>query len=308
MVVYHRLDEVPHPSHGTVVAIGNFDGIHLGHRRLLEAVVDRARSTRRVPALMTFFPHPVEILRPGTRLQRLTTASEKLALLEHLGIELVLVAPFDAALAAMAPEDFFDTCIVQGMSAKAVHVGYDFHFGKDRKGDTDALQRLCAGRAIPLHVEPAVEIGGVKCSSSAIRAALTDGDLATANTMLGRSYTLIGQVIRGEGRGRKLGFPTANMRLPAEKLLPKTGVYLTRAVWQRQTFAAVANLGLRPTFKMGEATPLLEVHILDFDASLYDEFVEISFEKRIRDEKKFDSIDELTVQIAKDVAWAREYK
>jgi riboflavin kinase / FMN adenylyltransferase len=308
MIVYHRLDELPRLAGGAVVAIGNFDGIHLGHQRLLASVVERAALTHQVPALLTFFPHPVEILRPHTPLRRLTTASEKLALLESAGVHLVLVAAFDKETAAMEPADFFEKFIAQGIGARAVHVGFNFRFGKNRQGDTDTLEALCKNRGISLHVEPAVEVNAMRCSSSAIRTALQEGSLDAANALLGRPYAMTGQVVRGEGRGRKIGFPTANMRLPAEKLLPRSGVYVTEAVWQRQKYRAVANLGLRPTFKEGETIPVLEVHFLDFDASLYDEFVEISFVQRIRDEKKFDSVEGLKEQIAKDVAWARAYQ
>lgn len=309
MVVFHRLEEVPRSQQGTVVAVGNFDGIHVGHRALLESVVQRASESRLTPALLTFFPHPVEVLRPDVPFHRLTTASEKLSLLEKLGIELVLVAPFDARLSAMQPAEFFETFIVKGMSARAVHVGFNFHFGKGRAGDTAAMEVLCKNWGVSLQVQAPVEVGGVRCSSSAVREALTRGDLEHASQLLGRPYSVTGQVVKGEGRGRKIGFPTANLRLPAEKLLPKTGVYLTRATWQRQEFKAVANLGLRPTFETPQTlAPVLEVHFLDFNASLYDEFVEIEFLQRIRNEEKFESVDALKKQIAKDVAWARDYQ
>jgi riboflavin kinase/FMN adenylyltransferase len=238
----------------------------------------------------------------------LTTASEKLGLLESRGVELVLVAPFDAALAALPPSDFFQRFLGEGLCAQSIHVGFNFRFGKGRAGDTGTLASLADPHQIRLQVVPAVERDGVKVSSSSIRQALRDGEVTRAASWLGRPYSLSGQVAQGDRRGHQLGFPTANLRYAHDKLLPKNGVYVTEAIWQKQRFTSVTNIGVRPTFA-GAATPgrLVEVHVLDFHSRLYDEFIEIEFHQRLRDERKFDSIDDLKAQIGRDCEQARAW-
>ena len=314
MEVFHQLQDVAVGTRRTSVAIGNFDGLHLGHVALINQMLTHARESGAIPAVLTFFPHPVEVLRPSQPLERLTTGSEKLALLERAGVELVLVAKFDSHLAALSPEDFFTNYLAEGLRADSVHVGFNFRFGKGRAGDTRVLGELCAARGIGLHVEPPVELDGVKVSSTTIRKLLAEGNVAQAARLLGRRYSVSGQVQPGDGRGHQLGFPTANLHCPAEKLLPMNGVYVTRAVWQKQSFLSVTNVGIRPTFQSPGAAPTravpahVEVHVLDFSSRLYDEFVELQFCERIRDEKKFDSIEALKRQIASDVATARKAK
>lgn len=306
MRVYHGLDEVPGDLGPCALAIGNFDGIHLGHRSLLQALLAHCKTTGRRPAVLTFYPHPVEVLTPGKRIERLTTTEEKLVLLETLGIDLVLVEKFDPNLAKLSPDAFFARYVSQGLKASAVFVGFNFRFGRDRSGDTKVLEALCAAAGVKLHVEPAFTSEGVRVSSSAVRQALAVGDLATANRLLGRPYSVRGLVVHGDGRGAGIGFPTANLQLGTHKCLPKNGVYVTEALWQRQVFPSVANLGSRPTVS-GEGAPIsLEVHLLDFSSGLYDETVDLSFLERIRDEKKFASVAELKEQIARDVGYARQ--
>jgi riboflavin kinase / FMN adenylyltransferase len=304
MRVFHSLSEVPAASGTRALALGNFDGIHLGHRSLLTAMRSYAETSGRVPAVLTFHPHPVEVLNPGKKLERLTTTEEKLAVLESLGVELVLVEKFDPALAALGPEAFFERYIRQGLKSDAVFVGFNFHFGQNRAGNPELLGKLCADAGIRLHVEPPFSAEGVRVSSSAVRERLKSGDLAGANHLLGRPYSLRGTVVRGAGRGRTIGFPTANLLFPQPKCLPKSGVYVTEAVWQRQAFASVTNIGSRPTVEKEGAALSVEVHVLDFQASLYDETIELRFLERVRDEKKFASLDELKAQIARDADYA----
>lgn len=306
MQVFHSLSEVPAGRGPLALAIGNFDGIHLGHRSLLEALCAYCRQTGKMPAVLTFHPHPVEVLNPAKKLERLTMTEEKLAELEALGIELVLVEKFDAQLASLAPEVFFQKYVRQGLGADAVFVGFNFHFGKSRAGDTTLLERLCQAGGVYLHVEPPFAVDGERASSSAVRGALQAGDIAGVNRLLGRPYSLRGTVVRGAGRGRKLGFPTANLQFPHGKCLPKSGVYVTEAVWQRQVFPSVSNIGSRPTVEREGAPLSVEVHLLDFQASLYEEALELRFLQRIRDEKKFGSVDELRGQIGRDVEFAKQ--
>jgi riboflavin kinase/FMN adenylyltransferase len=308
MQVFHRLEELSQklttPLTSAAVAIGNFDGVHLGHAALLRNMVEHSRLVGATPTTLTFYPHPVEVLRPSIKLERLTTASEKLALLEAMGVELVLVEKFDAHLAGLSAREFFDNYLVNGLKAKSVHVGFDFSFGKGREGNVDVLGQMARERGIHLQVEAPHQLGELKISSSAIRQLIRDGDVAKAAEWLGRPYSIVGPVVQGDRRGAKLGFPTANVRYPAEKVLPKNGVYLTRATWQKQNFRSVTNVGIRPTFNQ-EASPNVEVHLLDFSARLYDEYLQVEFLERIRDEKKFDSLDALKAQIAMDVARAK---
>jgi len=305
MQVFHSLAEASKDLESSIVAIGNFDGFHLGHRSLIKAMVKYAKSQNTKASVLTFYPHPVEVLNPTKPLQRLTTTSEKLSLIEGLGVDLVLVEKFNLDLARLTPEEFFKKYLVDGLSAKAVHVGFNFYFGKDRSGDTRVLGELCAKFGIHLEVAKPFEEQGVKVSSSAIRRLLEDGDVVGAAQYLGRPYSLAGQVVRGDHRGRELGFPTANLKVPSEKILPKSGVYVTCAAWQKQRFSSVTNVGVRPTFQSSPAGQTVEAHLLDFGQELYDEFVELEFVERIRDEKKFESAEALKSQIAEDIKTAR---
>lgn len=311
MRVFHQLDEISECAESSAVAIGNFDGCHLGHQALLKAMIDHAQRNHLSAIVLTFFPHPVEVLNPSKPLERLTTASEKLNLLESLGVEQVLVEPFDSKLSNLSPSEFFQRYLVEGLKAKSVHVGFNFRFGKDRAGDTRALAELCAHRGIHSQITEPFESHGHKVSSSTVRQLIRGGDLLGAARLLGRSYSVSGQVQPGDHRGQSLGYPTANLRYPVEKVVPKNGVYVTRVLWQRQSFRSVTNVGVRPTFHdmaIDVDKPTVEVHLLDFSARLYDEFLELEFFERIRDEKKFDSVDALVAQIQVDVAFARHSK
>lgn len=268
-------------------------------------MLEAARRASLEPAVLTFHPHPVEVLRPGTRLERITTTDEKLALLKDFGVKRVLVETFTAELAKLSAQDFFERFLVQGLRASSLHVGYDFHFGAGRRGDTALLRELCAKAKMDLRVEEPFELGGVRVSSSVIRQCLSQGEVKKAAHYLGRPFRLEGRVIRGEQRGRKLGFPTANLRYLPEKVLPKLGVYVTRVHWKGKSFKAATNIGVKPTFSGGEQTPIIESHLLDFDSTIYDEAIVLEFLDRIRDEKKFDSVEALKKQIADDVDFAR---
>ncbi len=305
MQVFHRLAEVTPLLAKSAVAIGNFDGVHLGHRALLGRMVEIAKRDGATPVVLTFFPHPVEVLNPAKKLERLTTASEKLMQLESVGVELVLVEKFDLALASLEARDFFLRYLADGLKATSVHVGFNFNFGKDRRGNTELLASLCAGKKIELHVEQPFEKDGMKVDSSTIRKIVREGDMGEAAKLLGRPYSILGQVMHGDHRGTQLGFPTANLHFPNEKVLPRNGVYVTRTHWQRQVFKSVTNVGVRPTVGDGQLAARVEVHLLDFNARLYDEFLQVEFLERLRDEKKFESLEALKIQIRADAESAR---
>jgi len=304
MQIFHSLAELPSKDFRAAVAIGNFDGVHRGHQALISHMLRSARAKKLIPTVLTFHPHPVEVLRPGTKLERLTTTEEKLALLKELGVQRVLLQPFSSELAQLSADEFFRQFLAEGLRAASLHVGSDFHFGAKREGDTERLYKLCEKASVTLEVEPPFELGEIRISSSLIREALLQGEVGRATDYLGRPYVLSGKVIKGDQRGRQLGFPTANLDYPPEKVLPKHGVYLTGSTLGEETYKSVTNIGVRPTFA-GANRPSVETHLLDFDATIYDETLSLEFWGRIRDEKKFESVDALKQQIAADVNEAR---
>jgi riboflavin kinase/FMN adenylyltransferase len=302
MEVFHQLSEFVAPSGMTSIAIGNFDGCHMGHLALLDSMLATSKKLGTCATVLTFFPHPVEVLKPHQPLQRLMTTSEKLAVFEKKGIEKVLVAPFNKALAEMSAEDFYEKYLRTGMKAKSLHVGDDFNFGHLKKGNTTILSNWCQRDQIELSLLPKVEKLGERVSSSRIRTLIREGEMEKANQFLTRPYSLSGEVVHGFGRGNGLGVPTANLRYPADKLLPQYGVYVTESIWQKQSFPSVCNVGIRPTFEdQNPVAPTVEVHFLKMNASLYSEFVQLNFISRLREEKKFASIEELKSQIQLDI-------
>lgn len=304
MQVIHGLSGVPESLSFTAVAIGNFDGIHLGHQALLKQMLSGAKTKQLIPTVLTFYPHPVEVLNPDKKLEQITTTSEKLGLMKNMGVEFACVAQFDKALSELSADEFFEHYLVRGLKAKLVCVGYNFRFGKNRVGDTSYLKKLCEKHKIDLIVVEPVSLGN-KVSSSLIREKIANGKIEEANGLLGRPYSISGTVKPGDGRGKLIGFPTANLHCAAEKVLPRNGVYVTCVKWQLQSFPSITNVGVRPTFHTESGPKLVEVHILDLDAKLYDEFLELEFLSFVRDEMKFQSIEELKTQIKKDILVAR---
>jgi len=290
---------------GTVVAIGNFDGVHRGHQRLFEV----ARSLRRpgqLLAALTFSPHPATVLAPARAPKLITTEARKLELLAERGVEVVRLQRFDAAFAACSPEDFVDQVLVEGLHAKAVVVGYDFTFGRNRAGTTAVLSSLCAARGIRVEVVGPVSVDGVVASSTEVRRLFAAGEIEAARKILGRAPELEGVVVPGAKRGRELGFPTANVR-PDTELGPATGIY---AGWaQRPGTAprpAAISVGTNPTFGSGHQISV-EAYLLDFNGDLYDQPLRIYFGRRLRGEQKFDSVAALVDQIQRDVDQTRAY-
>jgi riboflavin kinase / FMN adenylyltransferase len=304
MQVIHGLSGIPESLSFSAVAIGNFDGVHLGHHELLSQMVLGAKSARLVPTVLTFYPHPVEVLNPQKKLEQITTTAEKLTLMETLGVQFVCVAQFDKFLSELSAEDFFTNYLVVGLKAKAIFVGFNFRFGKNREGDIALLTKLCQQHQIALTVMDPISLGD-RVSSSLIRQRIMEGKIEEANRLLGRKYSMTGTVKAGDGRGSQLGFPTANLDCPSEKVLPKNGVYVTRVKWQFQSFKAITNVGVRPTFHHSPAPKLVEVHILDLNAKLYDESLELEFLGFVRDEQKFSSVETLKSQIQRDIETAR---
>ena len=287
------------------VTVGNFDGVHRGHQALVKAALDRARAHHDVCLALTFDPHPAAVLNPDRAPRSLLTFAQKAELLAALGVDVLTVLPFTPATAALAPEDFAARILVGALRARSVVVGEGFRFGRARAGDVVALGRLGQQLGFEVVAVPAVLQDGHRVSSTRIRERLLAGDVAAAAVLLGRPYFVEGRVVRGDGRGRTLGIPTANLAVENE-IAPKEGVYAARVTLPAggPPRPAVANLGRRPTFGGRDLT--LEAHLLDFEGDLYGERLRLSFEARLRDEKGFPGREALVAQIHADVRAARE--
>jgi riboflavin kinase/FMN adenylyltransferase len=293
-----------------VVTIGNFDGLHVGHRAILEVVAERARSLRGEMVVYTFDPHPRKVIRPDRAPGLLLTLEQKLEYLEQAGVDVAIVEPFTPEFRETSAEEFVRRYLHERLRPREVYVGYDFHYGKDREGSMRVLTEMGPLLGFSVTIIPEVTIGGRDVNSTRIRALLGEGRVEQAAELLGRPYAIRGRVVEGDRRGRTLGFPTANLA-PENELLPAPGVYAADVRFldagdppAGRHFAAVANVGHRPTFHRGDAL-VAEAHLLDFDADVYDRRAEVSFEARIRSERRFPGPEALRKQIAKDVEEAR---
>lgn len=291
------------PAARSVVAIGVFDGVHLGHRTVLDALDGGDPDGWKVA--LTFGTHPQALLRPDRAPLPLTTLDRRLELLDAAGLDAVAVLGFDDDLRRMSPLEFVDRYLVGGLNAGLVVVGEGFRFGKDAAGNTATLERLGEAAGFSVITVPILGAGGREYRSTAIRAALAGGDVSSAAEMLGRPHEVVGVVVRGDGRGRQIGVPTANLELVEPVAVPARGVYVVTARVDAEPVPGVANVGVRPTFD-GEAE-LVEVHLLDHDEDLYGREVQVRFLERLRGERRFDSVDELVDQIGRDVDAARAH-
>lgn len=293
-------------THSRVLAIGNFDGVHLGHRALLERLAAEARRLGLPAAVMTFEPHPRELFSPDQAPARLTSLREKLALLESCGVEEVFLLHFSRKLAGLTAEEFIERGLVQGLGVRHLIIGDDFRFGKGRAGDFAMLQAAGQQHGFGVEAMHTIEINGERVSSSAVRDVLGAGDLEHAARLLGRPYSISGRVIHGNKVGRKLGFPTANIQLK-RKRVALTGVFAaTVSGLDKRFLPGAASLGVRPTLGQG-LRPVLEVHLFDFDREIYGSHVTVHFLHKLRDEAKYDSLEALTAQIARDVQSTKAY-
>jgi riboflavin kinase/FMN adenylyltransferase len=285
------------------VTVGNFDGVHRGHQALVSAAVRRARETGGLSVALTFDPHPARVLQPERAPAALSTLAQKEELLAGMGIDRVAVLPFDAAVAGLAPEAFARGVLREALGARDVVVGESFRFGRGRAGDARGLAELGARLGFSVQAVPVVLDHGSPVSSSRVREELARGDVGAAGVLLGRAYFVDARVVHGEGRGRAIGVPTANLA-PENEVLPAPGVYAGRfRLPGREVRAAVVNLGRRPTFGGGRLE--LEAHVLDFEGDLYGARVRLAFHERLRDEQRFPGKDALVARVREDVARAR---
>ncbi|MDP2432019.1 MAG: bifunctional riboflavin kinase/FAD synthetase [Pseudomonadota bacterium] len=303
MLMTHGWPATKRPN---AITIGNFDGIHLGHQAMLARLTSRAASVAAAPTVLTFEPHPREIFTPESAPTRLTSLREKLEILRGLGVAHVHVCRFSKPFAALSAEDFVRRILVEGLKARYVLVGDDFRFGAKRAGDFALLERM--GREFGFQAEAlhTVEAAGQRASSTAVREALAEGDMAMAAQLLGRPYSISGRVVGGDQLGRKIGYPTANIQLKHNKP-PLKGIFAVRVqgLLGQPDWPGVASLGTRPTVHTN-GRPTLEVHLFNFDRSIYREHLRVEFLHKLRDEAKFPNLDALIAQIDLDAQQARE--
>jgi riboflavin kinase/FMN adenylyltransferase len=292
------------PRRRSAVTIGNFDGVHLGHQQILHSVLDRARRTDALAAVLTFYPHPARVLRPAEAPALLETLDQRLAAIGAAGIDAVLVTRFDTELANVAPEDFALRFLLDTMAAQTILVGGNFRFGHRGAGDMKLLGELGKRWGFAVEIVPPVVDNGAVVSSTAIRTAIRDGRVDEARRMLGRAYALEGEIRTGTGQGRKLVVPTLNLAT-VQEVLPKNGVYATEAIVAGKTYRAATNVGMRPTFDGARIT--IESFLFDFSDSLTSGKLEVRFWHRLRDERKFSGPAELREQVLKDIDQAKEY-
>lgn len=303
MRIVQGLASYPPDPPDSAVALGAFDGIHLGHRAILGTAVSVARRFGLDALACTFDPHPVAVLQPERAPIPITTPEERFALMAETGLDAAVVIPFTEALATIEPEEFVADVLVGRLRARHVVVGFNHRFGHRARGDARLLESLAPGLGFTAHVAPPQTVDGVTVSSSEIRAALQRGEVERAARFLGRRYSAGGIVVRGAGRGRTLGFPTANIHVDRPLLIP-TGVYACRAEVGGESYGAVVNVGMRPTFD--ERHLAVEAHLLDFSSELYGQHITLRFVRRLRDERRFSGAEPLRRQIALDVTLARE--
>ena len=290
---------LPPLPRGSTVTVGSFDGVHLGHQAVLREIARRAGAGGRASVLVTFDPHPLEIINPAAAPPLLTTGPERLEILAQSPLDYVVILRFDRHLAGLTPEEFVRQVLLQRCQVRELVIGHDHGFGRGRSGDVETLRQLGGSLGFGVDVVAPVDYGGLPVSSSRIRRAITGGDLNSAGAMLGRPYGVVGRVGQGERRGRRLGFPTINLgELPSRKLLPPDGVYAVRVEWRGGEGGGMMSQGPRPTFYDGRR--VLEAHIFDFEGDLYGEWVRIEWIERLRDIERFESVDQLKQQLEHD--------
>ncbi len=304
MKIFHGLENA-NILRPTVLTLGVFDGLHLGHQRIIETVAERARAVGAHATAITFDPHPRAVLHPESAPPLLQTLDQRLANMEVLGIEQAIVVPFTREFAGIDAEEFLKEIVHDRLQAKEVYLGKGFAFGKNRGGNIDLLRKISSELGFFADEVSEVSLRGKRISSSKIRHLLAEGRVNLVRRMLGRPYGVEGVIIRGNRRGHTIGFPTANLK-PHNRVVPKFGVYATATlldgVWRR----SITNIGVRPTFE-NEAEPSIESFIFDFDGDLYGDVLRVRFLHRIRDERKFSGIDELKAQIERDSRQALNY-
>jgi len=283
-----------------IVALGNFDGIHLGHQRLLMEMCQYAHKLQAIPTVFLYHPHPLKVLDPIKAPKLLIDNEKKFELLEEIGVKVVFIVPFNLEVASIPPQEFIEDILLNKLKASGVFVGFNYRFGRDAKGTPELLQEYGKKHNIFVKVISPVIVEEAPVSSTLVRTALIKGNIPRAKKLLGYWPVIRGRVVHGDGRGKKLGFPTANIELPEDILVPRTGVYAGLTVIKGKRYPAVLNIGKHPTFGYSKEQ-LIEVHLLGFSGNLYEEKIEVSLLQRLRNEQKFATIEDLVKQINQDI-------
>ncbi len=305
MRVIFNLDRKHNLERPVAIALGTFDGLHLGHQMLMQQLKLVRHSTGCATLVYTFLNNPIEQLAPQKAPSRIMTIPEKISRFNNFDIDFLVLNTFDTDLATVQPNQFIEDVLLKNYNVKYIVVGYDFRFGYQGRGDTDLLEKLASKFGFKLIVIPPLSLGDQIISSSLIRELIQEGDMDSVSMYLGGYYSICGRVVHGFGRGRELGFPTANLLFDTRKSIPKHGIYLTKVYLEDHCYWGMTNVGINPTFN--DEGLFIETYILDFNEDLYDTKLRVEFLKRIRDEIKFDNVEGLKEQIAKDIQWAKNY-
>ena len=287
------------------VTIGNFDGVHIGHREFLSRISEDCKKSKSKFVVITFVPHPVQILKIQSGFL-INTFSERRELLAQCGVDYLLEVDFTRDFSTLLPEDFFKKFVFSFSGIEKIYLGHDFVFGANKSGDYKLAKDLCDNEKISLILQDEFRLNNHSVSSSVARSSITKGEMDKVIALLGRPYFLSGRVIKGQGRGRQIGFPTANIEYGKELIIPALGVYISQTTIQEMVYNSVTNIGINPTFNMGNEINI-ETHLIDFNRDIYGEEMRVSFLKKIRDEKKFSSVNDLVSQINNDVFAAKEF-
>jgi len=298
MTIYNNINEFS-STNNTILTIGTFDGVHLGHQKVLERLTNSAKENNLESTVLTFFPHPRTILNPNKPLKLINSVKERTELLNRSKVDNLIIHPFDKNFSELDPEKYVVEILVKKLKAKIILIGYDHKFGKNRTADITDLKIYGKKYGFKVIEIKAEEISNIAISSTKIRKAISEGNISTAKKYLGYDFSLSGKIVHGKSIGRTLGFPTANIEVKEEyKLLPKNGVYLIQSVINHNKYFGMMNIGIKPTIK--ESSKTIEVNFFDFEGDLYHKNIEVNIKKFIRDEIKFDSLELLKSQILKD--------
>jgi len=303
--VYNNWLDLKEKYSNMVIGLGNFDGVHLGHRKLIGDLVDKAKDVGGTAAVFTFMPHPMAVLNPEAAPPMILSPAIKQKMFKSLGVEVLILVPFTLQFARISPEDFVNTVLFQHLGVNTVFVGYNYTFGYMGQGTPDLLQRMGQTMGFGVEVISPVTINDRPVSSTLIRNLLADGDIQEARKYLGYCPVVVGEVVYGERRGNQLGFPTANLETSPGILIPANGVYSVKVQLDGDIFLGVANIGVKPTFHGNGYARTIEVHLLDFSGDLYGKHMQVYFIRRLREEKRFPSVDKLLEQIRRDIHQAR---
>ena len=287
------------PEKESILTIGTFDGVHIGHNKILTKLVEESKKNNLSSLIMTFFPHPRMVLQKSQEIKMIDTIDEKIHLFEKTGVDNLIIQPFDENFSKIRAKEFVEEILVKKLKIKHIIIGYDHRFGKDREASVDDLKKFGLNYMFTVEEIAAQEIHSIAISSTKIRNAILKGEIKKCNEYLGRNFMLTGEVVHGDGLGKKINFPTANIEIPETyKIIPKNGVYLVKAIINSEIYFGMMNIGVRPT--IGGENKSLEIHFFNFKDNIYNKTISVEIICKIRDEEEFSSIDELKIQLKKD--------